>query len=536
MLCYQTELVNSGSLVSCSEVTLMHELSCKVFRSNAASFSLACASAKLTCTICSIDNPVNVMSPYWLNDTCSPYLGPQSTCVEGNLATYAINVSAASDVIAGLQFARQNNVRLVLKNTGHDYLGRSAGKGALALWTHNLKSLSFINYTSASYTGPAAKVGAGVEVSDAYSAASANGYRVTGGGCPTVGLAGGWLPGGGHGPLEAAYGLGADQALEYEVITTDGQHLTASPILNQDLYWALSGGGSGNYAIVLSVTIKAYPDGPVAGSSLLFYNTEPESYWLAIKAWLKHLLILDVDYPTLKTAVTLTSSFFYLDFATLPDATAAELTAALAPFYLDLQRLNITVAYNETAAQARFSDHYDYFGGTSTWATNITVGSRLIPRTLIRNRTAEFVETLREISDANSNVEFVFVAANVTHKHVGNLAGSNAVLPAWRDSLFLLNFGEELASDASWDVIKTHQAQVNEWHEAFKALTPGGGSYLNEGLYDDPDWKWDYFGENYAELQDIKSKYDPEHLLWSNTCVGNDLVWEVAADGRLCRK
>lgn len=476
------------------------------------------------------------MSPYWLNNTCVPYLDSNSSCTEGNLATYAINVSDASDIVAGIRFAQKNNIRLILKNTGHDYLGRSAGKGSLALWTHNLKSLSFVNYTSPSYTGPAAKIGAGIEVSEAYSAASERGLRLTGGGCPTVGLAGGWLPGGGHGPLEAAYGLGADNALEYEVITTTGEHLTASPTQHKDLYWALSGGGSGNYAIVLSVTVKAHADGPVAGSAILFYNTNADSYWSAISAWLKHLLVLDAHYPTLKTAVTLTNQLFYLDFATFPDATAAELIAALQPFNQELQYLNITLSYNETAVQPNFAEHYDYFGGTGIWATNLTVGSRLIPRSLIQNRLGDFVQAMRDIANENNAVEFVFVAANVTHKHIGNLADSNAVLPAWRDALFLLNFGEEMASDATWDVIKSHQAQVNRWHETFKTLTPEGGSYLNEGLYDDPDWKWDYFGANYAKLESIKAKYDPEFMLWSNTAVGNDVVWEMAADGRLCRK
>ncbi|KUI65223.1 6-hydroxy-D-nicotine oxidase [Cytospora mali] len=483
-----------------------------------------------------IDNPVNIMSPYWLNDTCSPYLGPSGSCTEGNLAVYAIDVSEASDIIAGVQFAKEKNIRLVLKNTGHDYLGRSSGKGSLALWTHNLKGVSFFNYTSSFYTGPAAKVGAGIEVSEAYNAASENGLRLTGGGCPTVGLAGGWLPGGGHGPLEAAYGLGADNALEFEVVTTTGEHLTASPTQNEDLYWALSGGGSGNYAIVLSVTVKAHPDGPVAGSALLFYNTNPDSYWSAISAWLKHLLVLDVDYPNLKTAVTLTNEFFYLDFATLPDATEAELLAALDPFTQELETLNITLSYNETAVQPTFAEHYEFFGGTATWATNITVGSRLIPRSLIQNNLEEFVNTMRSIANENNAVEFVFVAANVTHEHVGNEAGSNSVLPAWRDALFLLNFGEEIASDASWEELKNHQAQANQWHEIFKALTPNGGSYLNEGLYDDPDWKWDYFGDNYDKLESIKAKYDPDFLLWSNTAVGNDVAWEMAADGRLCPK
>jgi len=175
------------------------------------------------------------------------------------MAQYAIDVSSASDIATGIKFASENNIRLTVKNTGHDLLGRSSGQGSLALWTHHMKDVTFLkSYSSPKYSGPAAKVGAGVQVHDVYTAASAAGYRLVGGGCPTVGLAGGWLSGGGHGPLTAAYGLGADEALEYEVVTAKGTHLVATPTQNSDLYWALSGGGAGNYAVIVSLTLKAH--------------------------------------------------------------------------------------------------------------------------------------------------------------------------------------------------------------------------------------------------------------------------------------
>ena len=81
------------------------------------------------------------------------------------------------------------------------FLGRSTGKGALGLWTHNLRNISFVDYNSTGYTGKAAHLGAGVLAIDVYTAAADNGYRVVGGSCPTVGLAGGFTQGGGHGPL-----------------------------------------------------------------------------------------------------------------------------------------------------------------------------------------------------------------------------------------------------------------------------------------------------------------------------------------------
>ena len=95
--------------------------------------------------------------------------------------------------MAGVNFVRDKNIRLTIKNTGHDILGRSTGQGLLALWTHHLKDHSFFQYESEKYTGPAARFSAGVQVQEMYEKASVDGFRVTRGGCPTIGAGGGWV-------------------------------------------------------------------------------------------------------------------------------------------------------------------------------------------------------------------------------------------------------------------------------------------------------------------------------------------------------
>lgn len=62
---------------------------------------------------------------------------------------------------------------------------------------------------------------------------------------PTVGNGGGWALGGGHGPLTSLRGLGADQILSMNVVTADGRFITADLTQNQDLFFALRGGGGG---------------------------------------------------------------------------------------------------------------------------------------------------------------------------------------------------------------------------------------------------------------------------------------------------
>ena len=90
------------------------------------------------------------------------------------------------DVQVSVNFARINNVRLVIRNTGHDYLGRSTGYGALALNTHGLQTIQFMKTYSGpgNWSGSAVKVGAGVMFRDLYPQAQAQGVHVVGGESP----------------------------------------------------------------------------------------------------------------------------------------------------------------------------------------------------------------------------------------------------------------------------------------------------------------------------------------------------------------
>lgn len=477
------------------------------------------------------------MAPDWQNNSCSPFppfgnINGSGSCTLGNLAQYAINVSDANTAIAGIQFAGEKNIRLTIKNTGHDYLGRSTGKGSLALWMHSLNGITFFNYTSINYTGPAVRIGAGVEGIKVTEAASQNGLRVVDGSCPTVGLSGGWLQGGGHGPLTARYGLGADNSLEFEVVTADGQHLTAKPSnAYADLYWALSGGGGGNYAVVLSTTLKAYADGPVAGASFTFANTSPDAFWSAVTAWMQHLLVLN-DIPGLKTIGTITPAGFAMDFATWPGATVQDLAAALNPYFETLAMLNIPLLTNITLVHPTYLAHFQNFS-TVAYTINETVASRLIPRSLVQdnNSLSTLVSTMRNISSSNPAI-FDIISSNMSYSAA---PGANAVLPAWRDSLFHMNFGLSLDENADWDEIYTRNDLASQWQAQFRTLTPGGGSYINEATVMDATWKDDYFGENYGRLRNVKGKYDNGSIFWANVGVGSDESWAPAPDRRLCR-
>ena len=86
-----------------------------------------------------------------------------------------------------VNYARNTNIRLVVKNTGHNGLGRSIGAGALSIWTHHLKDIRFIpDFKIDGYSGTAFKLGAGVQLFEVYEAAEKFGVTALGGVC-TVG-------------------------------------------------------------------------------------------------------------------------------------------------------------------------------------------------------------------------------------------------------------------------------------------------------------------------------------------------------------
>ncbi|MCJ1389766.1 hypothetical protein MMC18_002623 [Xylographa bjoerkii] len=299
----------------------------------------------------------SIIDPYVQNRSCDPFTPKSKPCLLGNYVDYAINVASANDVTAGLQFAQKQNIRFVIKNTGHDYSGKSTGKGALSLWTHNLKSISLISYNSTDYAGPAIRMDAGVQGYEAYAAANAQGFRVVGGECPTVGLAGGYTQEGGHSALSSNYSLGADQTLEWEVVTANGTLVTASYIQNTDLYWALSGGGGGTYGAVLSLTAKAHPDRPAGGAKLSFTSTaiSEDTYWAAITAWHAGLPAL-VDSGTM-TLYVIEADASSIEAVTAPSHSIASVTALLQPFTTISDNLNITYAFNMTS----FTTYYEHF-------------------------------------------------------------------------------------------------------------------------------------------------------------------------------
>jgi FAD/FMN-containing dehydrogenase len=130
---------------------------------------------------------------------------------------------------------------------------------------------------------------------EAYEAARQHNRAIVGAASQSVGAAGGWLSGGGHSAIAPNYGLGTpsslvrtkpyspdrfvgvDNVLEITIVTADGSHVIANPYRNEDLFWALRGGGGGTWGVVTSVTYKTHPPMPLSSALLVASSTNVNS-------------------------------------------------------------------------------------------------------------------------------------------------------------------------------------------------------------------------------------------------------------------
>jgi FAD/FMN-containing dehydrogenase len=123
------------------------------------------------------------MWPIFQGKTCMARNNTRAndTCTLGSFPEYAVNVSNSAQIQLAVNLARNLNIRLVVKNTGHDYLGKSTGAGSLSIWTHNIKDITFFpDFELDGYVGKAFKVGAGVTTVELYRAAEAHNVTVMG--------------------------------------------------------------------------------------------------------------------------------------------------------------------------------------------------------------------------------------------------------------------------------------------------------------------------------------------------------------------
>ncbi|KAF4631880.1 hypothetical protein G7Y89_g6242 [Cudoniella acicularis] len=444
-----------------------------------------------------------------------------NTCSLGRLATYYVDVRNASHISATLLFAQAHNIRISIKNTGHDFFGRSSVPKSLAIWTHNLDNLNFYqNFTA--FNCPSAnglnvgEMGAGVVAGDAYRFFNSHGMDVTGGYEQSVGIAGGFGQGGGLGEYTTTYGLMVDNAVEFEVVTADGEVRIINECNDPDLFWAMRGGGGGTYAVLTKYRVQVYPSVPIhtytfeanfTGNS----TTQNKALREILMAhanhqieWSTQLVTGSVDYYPNKVAFDIVLPY---------NDNGSKLKAATASFAQFVSNISdISVAENSYASYATYADYLSITAAdarkTEPAGIFSLLASRLMPRSLFTTP-----ETTKELVDGViEGIEKARSLLNLTATQVvlesplsnPDTDKKTSAHPAWRDALWHVIHVGEWEEPLSPSALESATTGFLEMLEPLKKLSPGGGAYFNEAHYGEVEWEETFFGGNYGRLVEVK--------------------------------
>ncbi|CAE6490663.1 unnamed protein product [Rhizoctonia solani] len=452
---------------------------------------------------------------------------PPATCAQGSVSAYYIDVRNGIDVIAAFVFSRLTSVPLVIKNSGHDYKGRSSAPNALTLWTHNIKYINYNekfqpDFCSSVAATPAVTYGAGQDFASLYQFAEDNGLTFLGGTDKTVGAAGGWVQGGGHGMLSNTLGLGVDRVLQFKVVTPDGIIRTANACQNSDLFWALRGGGGGTFGVVLEATSRVEKKVPTQS---IFVKFNPVT--AHVVAYMSTIIENSVKWAEDGWGGYISPN--YAIFAT-PKLNRTEAEASMAPLAQVVASFGSDVITNEFTSYDTFLPLFNNVVANAAAPVGrpFTMATRIVPAAnfaTAEGRSALLSATLSAFTTVGGAAQIMVTAP---YSYNATSPSDTSVTPAWRNALWhtlLVGFWNY---NSNADQQATVYSTVSAAADKLRAITPGSGAYQNEADVSEPDHENSFWGSNYDRLVSIKKKYDPKGLLECWHCVN----WKGASNER----
>ncbi|KAJ5612346.1 hypothetical protein N7510_005540 [Penicillium lagena] len=478
---------------------------------------------------------------------------PRDTeCGQGRISLYSAKVQTAHQIVQAVQFASRHNLRLAIKNSGHDFLGRSTAPESLQILTFNMKDIQLVNNfipkgAKNKGEGPAVTMAAGVNLPELYAAVAQHNRSVIGGSSHTVGAAGGYIQGGGHSPFGTWKGMASDNALEFEVVTANGSIVTANDYQNQDLFWALRGGGGGTFGVVTSVTVRTFPEVPVVATYLNVSTTlgNPH-FWDGFREFHAALPALNdagasgyyftlPNYPV-DANTSLSAMMVLLMFPA--HSNVSQIDQLYAPLRSKLRELpGVIMQYESTVLPSIYSSIETLLlGGSNSDSTgSISVlASRLYSRDLLKS-----ADGPDRLTNAWRSIRTGPYDQIIGHVVAGGAVASNgdkidsALNPAWRKTIAHMLFSR------SWSVNATLAQQTAIIKNMTDVEIPilrsveGAdhmGAYVNEANAYEPGFQVSFWGSHYPRLYSLKQKWDPAGLFISRRGVGSE-DWD---DAGLC--
>ena len=398
---------------------------------------------------------------------------------------------STADVVEGVRMAREAGAELRARAGGHGFEAYSLIEDGLVI---DVSSIAYVRVAKDLRT---ARIGAGIKLGDAYQQLWDAGHlAIPAGSCTSVGLTGLTL-GGGFGVLSRERGLACDALVEAEMVTANGDVVRASEAENPDLFWALRGGGGGNFGIVTELTFRVEPIGDVAVTNVEWPQEQLPDVVDAWQRWVPGIdrRLLSVTYfppPNQRPRV-----FTFLN------GSSDELEALIQPLLRvgtpDLivpptseSWIELARRFREPlAAPGRIDGGFPRkFKGSSAYL------SQPLPPEAI----ATMIENLGRAPGRN------FVQADNYGGAVSEVA-PDATAFFHRNALASLQFWGDWDDDSEEPA---HLAWINAIRKAMLPWTRG--AYVNYIDGNIADWPAQYHGDNFERLRQVKRDWDPENV------------------------
>jgi UDP-N-acetylenolpyruvoylglucosamine reductase len=411
--------------------------------------------------------------------------------------TVVVRAVNAGDVMAAINFARENGLDLAIRGGGHSVPGFGTCDGGVVI---DLSRMRGVRVDPASST---ARAEGGATWGDFNAATYPFGLATTGGIISTTGVAGLTL-GGGIGYLARGFGLSIDNLLSADVVTADGRFLVASDHENQDLFWALRGGG-GNFGVVTSLEFQLHPVKDIYGGPMFFELSEVETILRFYRDFIAEAPEQLGAFPAFQIAPPL--PFIPEDrhgdtFIAMVACWAGPLEKgeeALKPFH------DVAPVVAEHVGPMPYPALNGAFDG-------------LVPPGLQHYWKASFVKELTDDAIAAHGVHGPEVPVVNSTVHIypidgaAHRVGAADTAFAYRDA----NFATVIAG--MWPDPAQNEANIGWVRDYYDATAPHSeaGGYVNFMAEDDQARIKSNYKGNYERLVDVKRKYDPGNLFHLN--------------------
>jgi FAD/FMN-containing dehydrogenase len=403
----------------------------------------------------------------------------------------------AGDVIAAVNFARENELPLAIRGGGHSVPGFGTWDDAVVV------DLSRMRGVRVDPRAQTARVEGGATWGDLNAAANAFGLATTGGIISTTGV-GGLTLGGGIGYLDRGFGLSCDNLVSADIVTADGRFLGASERENDDLFWAIRGGG-GNFGVATALEFRLHPVKDIYGGPMFFELRDAEHILKFFREYIKDAPEQLGAFPAFQIAPPLP----FIPENRHGDTFALVVACWAGPLAEGERALK--VFHDEAPVVAEMVGPMPYPALNSAF-------DALVPAGLQHYWKANFV---RELTDdaIRAHLEHGprLPAVNST-VHIYPINGACHRTPSDTTA-----FGHRDATFATviagmWPDPAQNAANIKWVRDYSDAVTPHSeqGGYINFMSEDDQGRAPANYGSNYGRLVEVKRRYDPDNLFRAN--------------------